>query len=210
MTPTLLRLAADARGIAGAAAVIRDGGIVAIPTDTLYGLAVDPFNAGAVARIYDVKGRSAERALPLVAADVAQVTAKLGNLSAVATRLAERFWPGPLTLLIASSAALAPDVTAGTGTVAVRVPAHDAVRALCRVCGTPLTATSANISGRPASDDPDEVARTLGGLIDALLDGGKTPGGAPSTIVDATGSTTRLVRPGRVAWGEVLACADRV
>ena len=206
---TLLRLAADARGIADAAAVIRGGGIVAIPTDTLYGLAVDPFNARAVARIFDVKGRFAERALPLVAADIEQVIAKLGPLPTVAERLAEIFWPGPLTLLMVSSAPLAPEVSGGTGTVGVRVPAHEGLRALCRACGTPLTATSANISGRPATDDPDDVARTLGGCVDALLDGGKTAGGAPSTIVDATGSTMRLVRPGRVPWDEVLACAHR-
>src|SRR5256885_15944901 len=100
------RAAPQRDAIEEAATWIRDGGLVAIPTDTLYGLAVDPFNARAVARIYDVKGRSAERALPLVAADIQRVTAKLGALPALARRLAEGFWPGPLTPLIASSAAL--------------------------------------------------------------------------------------------------------
>ena len=202
------RAVADTAGIDEAAAIIRAGGIVAIPTDTLYGLAVDPFRADAVARVFDVKGRTAERALPLIAADLAQIAVTFGPLPAAAQRLAEAFWPGPLTLLLRTPTSLAIEVTGGTGRVGVRVPAHDAARALCRECAMPLTATSANISDRPATNDPDEVARTLGSRIDLLLDGGKTRGGPPSTIVDATGTALRLVRPGAVEWDEVLACAQ--
>jgi len=200
---------ADAQGIAAAATAIRSGLVVAIPTDTLYGLAADPFRAEAVSRLFEVKGRPAERAIPLIAADTEQVAMRLGSLPLAAQRLAEAFWPGPLTLLLEAPDALAPAVSGGSGRVGVRVPGHIAARALCRACATPLTATSANISDRPPTDDPDEVARTLGSRIDLLLDGGKTPGGPPSTIVDATGSTLRLVRPGAVEWDEVLACVQR-
>ena len=204
------RVAADAEGVAAAAAAIRSGLVVAIPTDTLYGLAVDPFRDDAVARVFDAKGRPSARAVPLIAADTEQVAANLGSLSAVARRLADAFWPGPLTLLLDAPVALAPMVTAGTGRVGVRVPAHATARALCRACAMPLTATSANLSDRPPTDDPDEVARTLSSRIELLLDGGRTPGGPPSTIVDVTAEMPRLVRPGAVEWDRVLACVQRL
>ena len=188
---------------------IRGGRIVAIPTDTLYGLAVDPFQAAAVEKIFDVKGRPAERALPLIAADAEQVREHLGRLTPIADRLAARFWPGPLTLLIAAPPALSPRISAETGKVGVRVPAHDTARLLCRACGIPLTATSANISGEAPSADPDVIARSLGERIDLLVDAGVTSGGLPSTIVDATGREPVLVRAGRIAWEDVLECLER-
>jgi len=186
--------------------VIRDGGVVAVPTDTLYGLAADPFSASAVRRVFEAKRRPGAQPLPLVAADAAQVSSQLGTLSEDAARLAERFWPGPLTLLVTAPQSLAPEVTAGTARVGVRVPAHRVTRALCRASGRVLTATSANISGEPATDDPDVVERSLHGSIDVLLDSGRTTGGAPSTIVDVTGREVRLVRAGAVSWEEVRAC----
>ncbi len=188
-----------------AATLIRAGGIVAIPTDTLYGLAANPFSASAVERVFAVKGRSAERALPLVAADVEQIEAHLGPLPPAAHRLASAYWPGPLTLLVARPSGLSADVTGGRAQVGVRVPAHAVARELCRMCGRPLTATSANVSGAPATADPDEVARTLD--VDLLLDAGPTPGGPPSTIVDVSGREIRLVRPGAIPWDDVQACA---
>jgi len=192
-----------------AADVIRAGGVVALPTDTLYGLAADPFNPDAVARVFAIKGRGADRALALIAADLDQVVDTLGRLPGRAHALAKQFWPGPLTLLVAAPSKLAPAVTADTGRVGVRVPGHEIARALCRAAGRPLTATSANVSGAPPTADPDDVAAALGALVDVLLDGGPSPGGDPSTIVDATGPTLRLVRPGAIAWDEVLACAPR-
>jgi L-threonylcarbamoyladenylate synthase len=188
-----------------AAKWILSGGVVAIPTDTLYGLAVDPFSADAVARVFAVKGRSAERALPLIAADAAQVAAHLGRLSGDGERLTARFWPGPLTLLVAAPRALVRDVSGGTGKVGVRVPADDVARAICAAVGRPITATSANVSGEAATSDPATVERTLGDRIDLLIDTGPTPGGAPSTIVDATGERTALVRAGALAWDEIQA-----
>jgi len=187
-----------------AAKWILNGGIVALPTDTLYGLAADPFSAAAVARVFDVKGRAAERALPLIAAGTAQVETHLGTLGEVAARLADRYWPGPLTLLVAAPRAIARDVVGGTGRVGVRVPADDVARAICELAGRPVTATSANLSGAPATADPDVVEETLGDRIDLLIDTGATRGGAPSTIVDVSGAAPSLVRAGAIAWEEIL------
>jgi L-threonylcarbamoyladenylate synthase len=184
---------------------IRNGGLVAVPTDTLYGLAADPFSAAAIERLFAVKGRAAERAVPLIAADAAQVTAQLGRLPAAGQRLAERFWPGPLTLLVPATRALAAAVSGGTGRVGVRVPAHGVARAICAAAGRPITATSANVSGEPATPDPDQVERTLGGRLDLLIDAGTTPGGAASTIVDVTGADPALVRAGAISWDDIQA-----
>jgi L-threonylcarbamoyladenylate synthase len=191
-----------------AAKWIRNGGLVALPTDTLYGLAADPFRADAVARLLAVKGRSASRGLPLIAADADQVAAHLGTLPPNGRRLAAKFWPGPLTLLVPAPAALARDVAGGTGRVGVRVPAHDIARAICRSVGGPITATSANRTGQPATAEPGEVERTLGDDVDLLIDAGPTPGGAPSTIVDVTAPVPQLVRAGAVPWDDIQAWLD--
>jgi L-threonylcarbamoyladenylate synthase len=205
------RLAIDARqpdtmALEEAAALIRAGEIVAVPTDTLYGLAADPFSTDAVARVFAAKGRAAERALALIAADIAQIEDRLGLLSPEARRLADAFWPGPLTLLVPRPATMPDAVTGGLAQVGVRVPAHAVARGLCRASARPLTATSANPSGAPASADPGDVARTLNESVALLLDAGPAPGGPPSTIVDVSGGTVRLVRPGAVSWDEVQAC----
>lgn len=210
----MIRLLVDpvspqAEAIAEAARLIWSGGVVGLPTDTLYGLAADPFRAEAVARVFAVKGRPGDRALALIGADAEQIARAVGPLPVLAESLARVFWPGPLTLLLDGPAALPPDVTAGTGRIGVRVPAHPVARALCRACGGLVTATSANISGEPPTDNPDEVVRTVGGRIDLLLDAGRSPGGPPSTVVDLTGSIPRLVRVGAIAWDDILACIRR-
>lgn len=199
----------DPAVIRRAASVVSAGGLVALPTDTLYGLAVNPLDAVAVRRVFVVKGRSAERALPLVAADTDQIASVLGPLPGLALKLAAQFWPGRLTLLLPAPARFAANVSGGTGRLGVRVPDHAVARALCRSCGSLVTATSANISGQPASNDPDAVASSVGAGVDVLLDAGKTPGSQPSTIVDVTGSEVRLVRAGAIPWEQVLACAAK-
>ena len=147
--------------------MIEADGIVALPTDTLYGLAVNPFHAGAVARVFAAKGRAAERALLLIAADVEQIERHIGPLSFQAQRLASAFWPGPLTLIMSAPATLAAGVASPDGTVGVRVPAHTIARELCRACGVPLTATSANLSGDEAPSRPADVERSLSDRIDS-------------------------------------------
>lgn len=186
-----------------AARWILNGGVVALPTDTLYGLAADPFSLAGVARVFAVKGRGADRALPLIAADAEQVAEHLGQLPPAGQRLAERFWPGPLTLLVSAPRGLARDVTGGTGNVGVRVPADAVARAICAEAGRPITATSANVSGEPPTPDPDQVERTLGDRIDLLIDTGTTRGGAASTIVDVTGADPVLVRAGAISWDDI-------
>jgi L-threonylcarbamoyladenylate synthase len=179
------------------------GGIVAIPTDTLYGLAVDPFRRDAVERLFEAKARPADRAIPLIAADAAQVASAIGQLPPLGAALAARYWPGPLTLVVAAPPGLARRVTGEGGTVGVRVPRHDLAREIARYCGRPVTATSANVSGQPATDDPERVEAALGDRIDLLIDAGRTPGGPPSTIVDVAGAEPRLVRAGAIAWDEI-------
>lgn len=196
--------------MARAAAVIRAGGLVAFPTDTLYGLAADPFNPSAVRRIVLAKGRPPDRAMPLVAADLAQVAEQIGPLTPLARRLADRFWPGPLTILVPAPPTIAAGVSAGTGRVGVRVPAHAVARDLSRSSASVLVATSANRSGQTAPADPDDLAESLAAAIDMLIDSGPTQGGPPTTIVDviadATGEAVRLVRAGAISWEDIDAC----
>jgi L-threonylcarbamoyladenylate synthase len=204
-----IRLTVDAGApeegtIERAAGAIAAGAVVAYPTDTLYGLAVDPWIQAAVDRLCLVKGRTPGTAIPLIASGRRQVEAWAGELSPLADRLARAFWPGPLTIVIPAFDRLVPAVHAGLGTVAVRVPAHPVAIALARAAGRPITSTSANRAGGPPASTPDEVARTFGSDLDVLLDAGASPGGPPSTIVDVTGDEPRLVRAGAVPWDRVL------
>ena len=206
---TVTAAAPDPDAIGRAASVVRVGGVAAVPTDTLYGLAANPFDVAAINRLFTIKRRDLEKAIPLVASDLAQVEKALGALPPLGARLARAFWPGPLTLVVPAPDALAVEVTGGTGTVGVRVPACEVTRALCAAAHLPLTATSANISGQPATHLPDDVASALGTRIDVLLDSGPTAGGPPSTIVDVTGPEPRLIRAGAISWDAVLAAATR-
>lgn len=180
------------------------GLLVAYPTDTLYGLAADPRHAAAVARLFHVKLRPAGMALPLVAADLAQAEAGAGPLTRVGRRLAQCFWPGPVTLVVDAAPALDHHLLGEGRTVAVRVPASPVARALAGCFGYPITATSANLSGRGAATTAAEVIDIFGMTIDVVLDAGPAPGGAPSTIIDARGAVPRLVREGVVPWDRVL------
>lgn len=186
---------------------LRAGNVVAFPTDTLYGLAVDPTSAAAVRSLFHVKGRDASAALPLIAGSLEQVQefCELGDLS---RRLAAAFWPGPLSLVCNAPASIAREVHGGLRTVAIRVPRHPVSRALALAWGAPLTATSANLSGGP----PARTAADAATLADArvlVVDGGDAPGGPPSTIVDARGETPALVREGAIAWNRVLHSLQR-
>ncbi|MGE0703684.1 MAG: L-threonylcarbamoyladenylate synthase [Vicinamibacterales bacterium] len=207
----MIRLIVDPRtpqvdSLERAAEAIRRGEVVAIPTDTLYGIAANPFSAAAVRRVFLAKGRAEQQALPLIAADAEQVAQQIGLLPANAAVLARTFWPGPLTLIVPAPSGLVREVTAGTGTIGVRVPDHAVARELCRVSATMLTATSANISGQPPTSDPDAVVQTLEGKVDLLLDAGRTAGGPPSTVIDVTGDEVRLVRAGAVSWEDIERC----
>jgi len=188
-----------------AVAALRSGRPVVLPTDTVYGLCATPYSEEPVRRAYRLKGRDPLQPSALLASDVDMLFECLPELRSRIGPVLRALLPGPLTLVVAASASLARDVTAD-GTVAVRVPANDVARAIARACGQPITATSANISGQPATSEPDAVERTLGGAIDLLIDTGPTPGGPPSTIVDVTGREPRLVRAGAIPWEEIEAC----
>jgi L-threonylcarbamoyladenylate synthase len=195
-------VAADA--VEAAVSALRSGGVVAFPTETFYGLAVDPRSARAVKAIFSLKQRPADQPLPLIAADAEQIADHVGTLTPLAARLASRGWPGPLTLVIPASPLLCEDVHLSTGRVAVRVPAHQVARELARSAGHAITSTSANLSGEPPACTPEEVVQAFGEALEVLIDAGRTPGGLPSTIVDATGEAPVLVRAGIVRWERVL------
>lgn len=192
----------DPAVIREAAAMVRGGLVVAYPTDTLYGLAVDPRNPDAVRRLYELKGRPEASALTVIAADVAHARAA-GEMTAHAERLAARWWPGPLTIVVRARPILARATLAAGGTVGIRIPDHAVAIALARDAGFCVTATSANRSGATAASTPGAVAAALPD-VDAILDAGPSRGGAPSTIVDASAGDVTLIRPGAVPWERVL------
>jgi L-threonylcarbamoyladenylate synthase len=189
--------------IAAALDVIRTGGVVAYPTDTLYGLAVDPRSEDAVKRVFDVKGRDSTQAIPLIASDMDQARLA-GRFTLGEMRLARRFWPGPLSLVVEADRSVSRSVSSSDGTVAIRVPAHPVARALAAAFGFCITATSANLSGQPSTASPDAVAASLGDRVDLLIDGGDAPGGAASTIVAMGPKGPVLIRAGAIAWSRVL------
>lgn len=179
------------------------GSLLVFPTDTLYALGAAASNAALVLRVREAKGREDDKPLPLVAADEAQARALCAAWPAAAERLAARFWPGPLTLVLPAAAGVPEEVTAGTGTVAVRVPALALARELCARVG-PLVSTSANRSGEPPPLTCAEAVAAVGSFAAVALDAGP---GQPlaSTIVDLTVDPPRLLREGAVPWSEVLA-----
>lgn len=193
--------------LAEARAWIGAGGIVAYPTDTFYGLAVDPTSAAAVAALFDLKGRDPGVAMPLIAASLEQA-GTIATIDAASWRLAQACWPGPLSLVLDASSRVAPAVHAGRHTVAVRVPAHVVAQALAAACGIPITSTSANRSGEPPVATVDALAAIARDHRVLVVDGGATPGGLPSTIVDARVAPPRLIREGAIAWSRVLDCLN--
>jgi len=198
-------LTPDAAGIARAAALLRAGRLVALPTETVYGLAARADSEAAVAAIYRTKGRPDFNPLIVHIAARAQAEA-LAELDERADRLAARFWPGPLTMVLParSGSGIAPAVSAGLPTIALRMPDHPAMRRVLRETGLPLAAPSANRSGRVSPTTAAHVAQAFGPAIEAVLDGGACPRGLESTIVALRpGDTWQLLRPGPIAEAEI-------
>ena len=183
---------------------LRAGGVIAAPTDTLYGLAADVGNEGALERVFDIKGRPAELALPVLVASWEQVemVAKVENGSV--RRLAEAFWPGSLTLVLPKAGDLSALVTGGRETVAVRMPGHWAPLHLAAGLRRPITGTSANRSGQADLKSVEELRETLGEAVDTIVAVGPEPQGLQSTIVDMTGDAPVLLREGATDFGEVM------
>ena len=194
-------LPANAESIQIALQIFREGGLVAFPTDTVYGVGALVFDGKAVESIYVAKQRPIEKAIPVLMADATDMEKVGMDIPEVAYQLAARFFPGPLTCLIPKQPTL-PESVSATETVGVRVPDHEVARALLRVAG-PMAVTSANISGQPSPSTAQEVLAQLGGRIDLILNGGKTPGGVPSTLVDCTGNDLKILREGPISLAEI-------
>jgi tRNA threonylcarbamoyl adenosine modification protein (Sua5/YciO/YrdC/YwlC family) len=196
----------QADAIEEAAHALRAGQLVAVPTDTVYGLAADPFHTGATDRVYAAKRRPRQVDLPVLVADRGQALSLVIGLTDAAERLMERFWPGALTLVLPRRPDLVADLGSDEATIGVRCPAHAVPRALCRRAG-PLATTSANLHGEPPLTTAAEVALTFGDAVAVVLDSGPCSG-APSTVVDCTGLEPRLLRDGRIPWAGIVAAAS--
>jgi L-threonylcarbamoyladenylate synthase len=181
--------------------ILQGGGLVAFPTDTVYGVGALAFNSAAVESIYAAKDRPNEKAIPVLLGGVDDLAKVTSSVPPMALTLASRFWPGPLTLVVPKHPDL-PEAISASPTVGVRVPDHRITRALLQAAG-PMAATSANRSGQPSPSTAQEVMAQLGGRTALILDGGRTPGGIPSTVVDCIGAEPKILREGPVSKAEI-------
>ncbi len=197
--PSAIRYAAD---------FIRRGELVAIPTDTYYGIAADPFNLAAVDQIYRVKGRPETRALPILVNATSQAVSLSRDVPYTFHKLAAKFWPGPLTILVEASTAVPLKVTAQTGNVALRWPKSAIVNSLIDLIQGPITGTSGNISGQPACASAIDLLEQMGDRLPLIIDAGVTPGNLASTIVKLDGDDWEIMRQGIITQEEIRACLE--
>ena len=198
---TRILLASDPQAIDLALQTLQSGGLVAFPTDTVYGLAARLTDPAGIDRLYAVKGRDSAKAIPVLLSSPDELPQVTAGMNAAARRLAQRFWPGPLTLVVPRHPAL-PENISSLPTIGVRMPDHPVALALMRRSG-PLAVTSANQSGGENACTAQEVLAQLGGRIELILDGGRTPGGLPSTVVDCTGAQLSILRQGPIAAADL-------
>lgn len=203
MTHTKILTAEDPQAISKAVETIKCGGTIAFPTDTVYGLAVDPFNTQALNRIYAIKERSIEKAIPVLIGDIQQIEMLVSEVIEPARKLTDAFWPGPLTLILPKAANI-PDDLSPYPTIGIRMPKHEFTLRLLQATG-PLATTSANISGDSNPTTSEDVIKQIGGRIDLLINGGKTPGAVPSTVIDLTGKPLKLLREGPISRTDLCA-----
>ena len=194
---------ADSQGIQQASQLILQGGVVAFPTETFYGLGADAGDVLALQKVFQIKGREENKPLLLLVADRAGVQGLVKKISPVADALIERFWPGPLTLVFEAAVYLSPILTAKTGKVGLRVSSHPVAQALVQAVGRAVTGTSANLSGQPSPSLAAQVSRALGKKVDAILDGGKTAGGPGSTVLDVSAAWPKIIRRGAISQEEL-------
>ncbi len=202
MTAKILS-ASDPAAIARAADVLRAGGIVAYPTDTVYGLGANVFDAQALEKVMDAKRRPDEKSLPVLIADRGHLRRLVTAVTPAAARLMAEFWPGALTIVLQKRDGLSPLL--GEATLAVREPDHPAIGALLTAAGVPLSGTSANLSGQPAATTAQEAQEQLGNAVDLILDGGPAAGSTPSTVIDCTARPPRILRQGAVTQDALAA-----
>ena len=190
-----------------AAEILLDGGLVAIPTESFYGIAVDVRNEDAIKRLFSAKGRS-DNSPVLILIDAAESLAPyVKRIPPVATRLIEKFWPGGLTLVFMAGSKVSPLLTAGTQKIGIRLSSHPVATALARAIGAPISGTSANITGQPGCRNAQEVMERLGSEVDLILDAGETPGKVGSTVLDVTQHPPKILREGIVTREQLKACS---
>ncbi len=189
--------------ISHAVDVLKEGGVVAFPTDTVYGLGALANMPESIERLYNIKGREHTKAIAILIADAAQIQEIAEEPNEQVLRLARRFWPGPLTLILRRNPDL-PEILSPNGSIGIRVPDHAVARDLLRAAG-PMAVTSANLSGGENASTAEQVMEQLKERIHLILDGGETPGGVPSTVVDMTGEQPEVLRSGPIGEAEILA-----
>jgi L-threonylcarbamoyladenylate synthase len=185
--------------------ILLKGGLIAFPTDTVYGLGTSAFDSSAVETIYTAKSRPIEKAIPVLIGNQLDLVKLTASMPDMANRLIQKFWPGALTIVVLKNSSVPPSVSS-TNTVAIRMPDHPFALVLLKRTG-PLAVTSANISNQPNPTTAEQVLEQLDGRIDLVLDGGQTPGGQPSTLVDCTGSRPLLIRAGPISDMEIITTA---
>ena len=203
---TLILPITDSNSLAHALDVLSGGGLVSFPTDTVYGLGAMAFDANAVSKIYMAKGRGQEKAIPILISDLDLIQRVSSGVNDYAIKLGKKFWPGPLTIVVPRHSTI-PDVVSPLKTVGVRIPNLNVARELLRLTG-PLAVTSANMSGQTSPSTAKGVYAQLNGRIPLILDGGVTPGGIPSTVVDCSGEAPVVVREGPISQEEILAAIE--
>lgn len=199
---TIIIPAKDLDAISSALEILKQGKLVAFPTETVYGLGALAFDGDAVEGIYAAKDRPIEKAIPILLGGLEDLEKVAANVPSMATNLASRFWPGPLTLVVPKHPNL-PDIVSASPTVGVRVPDHSVAHALLTAAG-PMAVTSANISGQASPKTAGDVYHQLNGRIPIILDGGESPGGVPSTVVDCTGAEPVILREGPITLDQIL------
>lgn len=183
--------------------VLNSGGVIAFPTDTFYGMGADPFNSDALSKIFQIKQRPSDKPLLVLIHSRDQLEDLTGEITDNARKLMEHFWPGPLTLIFKAVPGLPDALTAGTGTIGIRMPGHTFTCKFLEMLERPLTAPSANISGSGELSTAQQVEDALGGKLDMIVDGGPAPGGKPSTVLDTTTNPPTLIREGAISRKEL-------
>lgn len=199
-TPLILDPQGD---LAPAVDVYKRGGVFAYPTETFYGLGADPFNVDAVRRVFSLKGRAPGKPLSVLVSDVEMLSTIAGDIPPVALSLIERFWPGPLTLVLEAAPTVPPELVGGTGKIGVRVSSSGACTRLLKAIGAPLTTTSANPAGSPPPVTARKVVEYFGGSLEVVVDGGTLVGRLGSTVVDCTGGEPVILREGEIPSAEI-------
>ena len=199
-------VAVNRQSLDHAASILRSGGLVAFPTETYYGLAVDPFNRQALERLYRVKRRPQSLPILVLVAGIDQLSLLTNDVPVVYHRLIDCFWPGPLTLVCPALPSLPSQLTGGTGTIGIRQSPHTTATRLISAHNGPITATSANLTGLPAAVTAEGVARMFDTGIDLILDGGITPGGKGSTLVGINKGALSCIREGKIGFSAVHNC----